>query len=105
MIQFLHIGRKVPAELRIMQEKILILEEAVRRSPASPARGLSFRLLHAARFQDDTIALMAKFKLAKGKARSAVRPQGGLPCVVFLILAMFLVMFILYYAMRQNANG
>jgi hypothetical protein len=51
--------------------------------------------------QGDTIALMA-FKLAKGKAKTA-RPQGGLPCVVFLILAMFLVMFILYYAMK-NAN-
>ena len=48
---------------------------------------------------------MAKFKPAKGKAKAAPRPQGGLPCVVFLILAMFLVMFILYYAMKQNANG
>ena len=53
--------------------------------------------------RDDTIALMA-FKLAKGKAKTAARPQGGLPCVVFLILAMFLVMFILYYAMSQHAN-
>ena len=44
---------------------------------------------------------MAKYKLAKGKAKSAPRPQGGLPCVVFLILAMFLVMFILYYAMKS----
>ncbi len=47
---------------------------------------------------------MAKYKLAKGKAKAAARPQGALPCVVFLILAMFLVMFILYYAMK-NANG
>jgi hypothetical protein len=47
---------------------------------------------------------MAKFKLAKGKAKTAPRPQGGLPCVVLVILAMFLVMFILYYAMK-NANG
>ena len=53
--------------------------------------------------QGDTIAVMA-FKLAKGKAKTAARPQGGLPCVVFLILAMFLVMFILYYAMK-NANA
>jgi ABC-type Na+ efflux pump permease subunit len=44
---------------------------------------------------------MAKFKLAKGKPKAAPRPQGGLPCVVFLILAMFLVMFILYYAMTH----
>jgi hypothetical protein len=44
---------------------------------------------------------MAKYKLAKGKTKSAARPQGGLPCVVFLILAMFLVMFILYYAMKS----
>jgi hypothetical protein len=47
---------------------------------------------------------MARYKLAKGKAKAASRPQGALPCVVFLILAMFLVMFILYYAMK-NANG
>jgi len=54
--------------------------------------------------QGVTIAEMAKFKLAKGKAKTAARPQGGLPCVVLVILAMFLVMFILYYAMK-NANG
>ena len=47
---------------------------------------------------------MAKYKLAKGKPKATARPQGGLPCVVFLILAMFLIMFILYYAMK-NANG
>jgi hypothetical protein len=54
--------------------------------------------------QGDTIALMAKYKLARGKAKTSLRPQGALPCVVFLILAMFLVMFILYYSMK-NANG
>jgi hypothetical protein len=47
---------------------------------------------------------MARYKLARGKSKAAKRPQGALPCVVFLILAMFLVMFILYYAMK-NANG
>ena len=53
----------------------------------------------------DTIAVVAKFKLAKGKAKRSRTPQGGIPCVIFLILAMFLVMFILYYAMKQHANG
>ena len=47
---------------------------------------------------------MAKFKLAKGKTKTQARPQGGLPCVVFVILAMFLVMLILYYAMT-HANA
>jgi len=47
---------------------------------------------------------MAKFKLAKGKAKTAARPQGGLPCVILVIAVMFLVMFILFYAMK-NANG
>jgi len=49
--------------------------------------------------------VVAKFKLAKGKAKRSRAPQGGIPCVIFLILAMFLVMFILYYAMKQHANG
>jgi hypothetical protein len=60
--------------------------------------------LHAEASQGDTIAFVAKYKLARGKAKTASRPQGALPCVVFLILAMFLVMFILYYGMK-NANG
>ena len=47
---------------------------------------------------------MAKIKLAKGKAKASIAPQGGLPCVILVILGMFLVMFILYYAMK-NANG
>jgi hypothetical protein len=47
---------------------------------------------------------MAKYKLARGKTKAASRPQAALPCVVFIILAMFLVMFILYYGLK-NANG
>jgi len=48
---------------------------------------------------------MAKFKLAKGKAKTtSPRPQGGLPCVILVILAMFLVGFFIYYAVT-HANG
>lgn len=54
---------------------------------------------------DATMRLMAKYKLAKGKGKATAAPQGGLPCVIMVILAMFLVMFILYYAMSQHANG
>ena len=49
---------------------------------------------------------MAKFKPAKAKAKSKTprAPQGGLPCVILVILGMLLVMLFLYFVMR-NANG
>ena len=49
----------------------------------------------------DTIAGMAKFKPAKGKARKTHAPQGGVPCVILVISAMFLVMLFLYYVMKN----
>jgi hypothetical protein len=51
-----------------------------------------------------TIAVMAKFKPFKGKRKSAPVPAGAVPCVILVIGAMALVMFLLYLVMR-NANG
>jgi hypothetical protein len=47
---------------------------------------------------------MGKFKPARGKAKTAAMPQGGLPCVILVIIGMLLVMLFLYFVMR-NANG
>jgi hypothetical protein len=44
---------------------------------------------------------MAKYRPAKGKARKSRAPQGGVPCVVLIISAMFLVMLLLYYVMKN----
>jgi hypothetical protein len=43
---------------------------------------------------------MAKFRPARGKARKSRAPQGGIPCVILIISAMFLVMLFLYYVMK-----
>ena len=51
-----------------------------------------------------TIALVAKFKPAKGKKTHPVAPQGAIPCVILVIAGMILVMLFLYFVMR-NANG
>jgi hypothetical protein len=51
-----------------------------------------------------TIALMGKYKPARGKAKVSRAPQGGLPCVILIIVGMFLVMLFLYYVMK-NAHG
>jgi len=44
---------------------------------------------------------MAKFKPARGKARKTRAPQGGVPCVILVVLAMVLVMLFLYYVMKN----
>jgi hypothetical protein len=51
-----------------------------------------------------TIALMAKFRPFKGKRKSAPPPAGAVPCVILVIGAMALVMFLLFLVMK-NANG
>jgi multisubunit Na+/H+ antiporter MnhB subunit len=51
-----------------------------------------------------TIAFMAKFRPFKGKRKSAPAPRGAVPCVVLVIGAMALVMFLLFLVMK-NANG
>jgi hypothetical protein len=47
---------------------------------------------------------MAKFKPVKGKSKSAVAPQGGLACVVLLIVGMLLVMLFLYFVMTGSST-
>jgi hypothetical protein len=47
---------------------------------------------------------MAKFKPAKGKRKSTPVPQGGLPCVILVIVGVLLIMAFLYYVMT-HANG
>jgi hypothetical protein len=45
---------------------------------------------------------MAKFKPARLKARrSAVPPQGGMACLVMILIGMVLVMLFLYLVMRN----
>ena len=50
-----------------------------------------------------TIAVMAKFKPAKGKPRGARIPQGGLPCLILLISGIVLLMLFMYFVMRGSA--
>ena len=47
---------------------------------------------------------MAKFKPAKGKSKGPVAPQGGLACVILVILGMILVMFFLYFVMTSSST-
>ncbi|HEY1338856.1 MAG TPA: hypothetical protein VGF59_15175 [Bryobacteraceae bacterium] len=47
---------------------------------------------------------MAKFKPARPKSKKPAAPKAGVPCVILVIAGMFLVMFFLYYVMK-NANG
>ncbi len=57
-----------------------------------------------ARRQGATIAIVAKFKAARGKKRTPQIPQGGMACVVVVIAGIFLVMVFLFYVLK-NANG
>lgn len=45
---------------------------------------------------------MAKFKPVRAKAKASRAPQGGIPCVIMVIAAMFLVMLFLYFVMRNS---
>jgi hypothetical protein len=58
--------------------------------------------LHGRRMRGDTIAVMAKYRPAKGKSRNARPPQNAIGCVVLVILGMFLVMLFLYYTMTAQ---
>jgi hypothetical protein len=69
-----------------------------------PAGARQGKLEHAPHTCGATIAVMAKFKPFKGKAKNRPAPQGGISCLILVISAMFLVMFFLYYVMK-NANG
>jgi hypothetical protein len=47
---------------------------------------------------------MAKFKPARGKSKTPAAPQGGLPCVILVILGMILVMLFLYFVMTGSST-
>jgi len=52
-----------------------------------------------------TIALMAKFKPAKAKKRTAPVPQGAIPCVILVILAIAAVMMLLFFVMKSSSSS
>jgi len=58
--------------------------------------------LHVCRKRGDTIAVMAKFKPAKGKPKGARAPQGAVPCVILVILGMILLMVFMYFVMKGS---
>jgi hypothetical protein len=77
---------------------------ACRRARIGIAAGTRRRILAAgvgAR-RGDTIALMAKFKPAKGKSKTAVIPQGGITCVILVIGGMFLLMLFMFFVMKTS---
>ena len=51
-----------------------------------------------------TIALMAKFKPARGKPKRTAPPPGAISCVILILAGMVLVMLFMYFVLR-NANG
>ena len=48
---------------------------------------------------------MAKFKPAKAKKQNAPAPQGAIPCVVMVILAIIGVMALLFFAMKSSSGN
>ena len=46
---------------------------------------------------------MAKFKPAKAKKHSAPAPQGAVPCVILVILAIGAVMLLLFLVMKSSS--
>jgi hypothetical protein len=48
---------------------------------------------------------MAKFKPAKGRKKTAPTPQGAIPCVIMVILAIAAVMLLLFFVMKSSAGG
>jgi hypothetical protein len=67
-------------------------------------QGICFDSCTDRRERGATIAVMAKFKPAKGKARATPRPPAALPCVVLILVGMVLLGLFLYYVLK-NANG
>jgi hypothetical protein len=51
---------------------------------------------------DANIAVMAKFKPARGKKSKPGPPQGALSCVVLIVTGMLLVMLFMYFVMRSS---
>jgi hypothetical protein len=48
---------------------------------------------------------MGRFKPAKGKAKASRVPQGGLPCVILVIIGMLLVMLFLFFVMKSSSSS
>jgi hypothetical protein len=48
---------------------------------------------------------MAKFKPPMGKKGSKVVPQGALPCVVFIIGGMLLLLLFLFLVLRSSGQS
>ena len=48
---------------------------------------------------------MAKFKTARGKKKIAATPQGAIPCVVMVILAIAAVMLLLFLVMKSSSSS
>jgi multisubunit Na+/H+ antiporter MnhB subunit len=68
---------------------------------AMPARGVAAGKVGAGA----TIAFMAKFKPAKAKKPSVPAPQGAIPCVVLVILAIAGVMLLLFFVMKSSSGS
>jgi hypothetical protein len=47
---------------------------------------------------------MAKFKPAKAKRQATPAPQGAIPCVVMVILAIVGVMLLLFFVMKSSGS-
>ena len=48
---------------------------------------------------------MARFKPAKGKAKSSDNmPRAGLPCLVLVIAVMILTMTLMYFALKSSGS-
>jgi flagellar basal body-associated protein FliL len=48
---------------------------------------------------------MAKFRPAKGKKKTSAAPQGAIPCVVLVILAIAAVMALLFFVMKSSSGS
>ena len=47
---------------------------------------------------------MSKFKPIRGKKKGTAKSQGAIPCVVFLISAMVLLLLLLYLVMKSFSS-
>jgi flagellar basal body-associated protein FliL len=48
---------------------------------------------------------MAKYKPAKGKKKAAPAPQGAIPCVILVVLAIAAVMLLLFFVMKSSSGN
>jgi hypothetical protein len=48
---------------------------------------------------------MAKFKPAKAKSKTVPTPQGAIPCVIFVVLAIAGVMLLLFFVMKSSSGN